>query len=281
MALADCLPDEDYRFTLRVERGSPESFFAPTPGGPALLAERRHWVETAPAWHAALAPGGEPLLAEFRELLGQWPATRNLVPPADPHPAAGTRRLGQALEPDWLLLAPDGHGAFHLRAGCVCFPSSWSLEEKMGQPLEAIHGVVPGLNAQVGRPVAGFLQRLAPGVAWRRANWGLSRSPERNQHPGRHLPRLDASVAPGEVWLRVEHQALIALPRTGGVLFGIRVTVHPLAEVQAEPAARLGLRRALSSMPEPMAAYKGLSAARPRLLALLADPAPPGTGAPM
>jgi hypothetical protein len=173
------------------------------------------------------------------------------------------------LEPDWLLLAPDHAGSFRLHAACVCFPSSWSLEEKMGLPLESIHGVVPGLNAQAGRPIAGFLQRLAPGIAWQRANWGLSRSPERNQHPALPRPRLDDTVAPDEVWLRVEHQALVALPRTGGLLFGIRVTVHPWAEILAEAPARQGLRRALATMPETVAAYKGIAPARARLLELL------------
>lgn len=273
MTLADCLPDEDYRFTLRLERGRPEDFLAPTPAGPALLAERRHCLESAPARHAALTPPGIPLLQEFLALLQSWPATRAALPGDPAGPDHAVHHLGRTLEPDWLLLAPDPTGSFRLHAGCVCFPSSWSLEEKMGQPLEAIHGVVPGLNAQAGRPIAGFLQRLAPGIAWRRANWGLSRSPERNQHPALPRPRLDAAVGPDEVWLRVEHQALIALPRAGGVLFAIRVTVHPWSEILAEAPARQGLRRALVTMPEPVAAYKGLAAARARLLELLGPPA--------
>lgn len=272
MTLAACLPDEDYRFTLRLDRGRPEAFFAPTPAGPGLLAERRHGLATAPARHAALTPAGAPLLQEFLELLQAWPATRPATPPAGTDPAAAVLALGRDLEPDWLLLAPEGAGAFHLRAGCVCFPSSWSLEEKMGQPLEAIHGVVPGLNTQVGRPIAGFLQRLAPGVAWQRANWGLSRSPARNQHPALPRPSLDATVGPDEIWLRLEDQALVALPRTGGVLFGIRVTVHPWAAILAEAPARTGLRRALATMPEAVAAYKGLAPARARLLELLDEP---------
>src|SRR4030095_8360963 len=81
--------------------------------------------------------------------------------------------LGRQLEPDWLLLTPDGAGSFRLVAGCVCFPSSWSLEEKMGRPLEEIHGVVPGLNAQVGKPAAGVLSRMAPGLSGLRRHLGV------------------------------------------------------------------------------------------------------------
>ena len=139
----------------------------------------------------------------------------------------------------------------------------------MGRPLEEIHGVVPGLNTQLARPISGFLAKMAPGVSWLRANWGLSRSAELNQHPARKLPRLDASVRADEVWLRVERQALVALPANQGVLFGIRVEVFPLAQVQHDRAAAEGLRRALRTMPGEMAAYKGIAAARERIAALL------------
>lgn len=177
--------------------------------------------------------------------------------------------IGEVLEPDFLLLKPDEAGEMKLLAGCVCFPSSWSLEEKMGRPLDFIHRVVPGLNEQLGKPIAQFCRRMTPDIAWLRANWGLSRSPELNQHPRRALPRLDATVKPDEVWLRVEHQALVALPRTGGLLFGMRVIVHSLAEVKRNPAAAHGLHHALQTMPEAMAVYKGIAPARTALLEML------------
>ena len=38
------------------------------------------------------------------------------------------------------------------------------------------------------------LARMKPGISWERINWGLSRSPELNQHPSRKLPRLIETV---------------------------------------------------------------------------------------
>jgi hypothetical protein len=139
----------------------------------------------------------------------------------------------------------------------------------MGRPLELIHDVVPGLNEQLGARIGTFLRRMAPGMAWQRANWGLSRSAELNQHPARALPRLDATVTADEVWLRVEHQALVALPKTEGVLFGIRIAVHPLARVKMDPAAVAGLRRALQTMSAEMAGYKNLATARDAIIGML------------
>ena len=177
--------------------------------------------------------------------------------------------LGREWEPDFLLLKADADEVVRLVAGCVCFPSSWSLAEKLGHPVEQIHGVVPGLNAGLGARIQNFLARLKPGVAWLRANWGLSRSPELNQHPERGLARLDEKVNLEEVWLRIEHQALVTLPRTKGVLFGIRIAVYPLREARQDPMVQRGLIRALQTMPEEMAQYKNIAVARGRLISLL------------
>ncbi|MEN9575049.1 MAG: hypothetical protein RL514_2904 [Verrucomicrobiota bacterium] len=178
--------------------------------------------------------------------------------------------LGEAWEPDYVLLNPDAAtGRFHLVGGCVCFPSSWRFEEKVGQPLEVIHTPVPHLNEQLASPMHNFLSRLKPGAAWCRANWGLSRSPELNQHPARGLPKLTPPLRVDEVWLRVEDQALVALPASRGVLFGIRMTVIPLSEVKRHPTAARGLARALRTMPDAMLDYKSLLAAKDELLRLL------------
>ena len=108
-----------------------------------------------------------------------------------------------------------------------------------------------------------------PGVASLRHNWGLSRSPELNHHPDRTLPKLDANTPLDEILLRVEHQVLIALAKSSGILFGIRVVNHSLAEVKADAIAATRLIRALETMPEAMARYKNLEAARLRVIELL------------
>jgi hypothetical protein len=253
---------------MRFQRGPVGDFFNPWREPANVLEQRRHWLRCEPDVHSALLPEGEPLLEEWIEHSTCW-AFDPPLPRGHSDPCEMLCAIGESLEPDFLLLKPDETGAMKLVAGCVCFPSSWSLEEKMGRPLDFIHRVVPGLNEQLGQPITQFLRRMTPDIAWLRANWGLSRSPELNQHPRRALSRLDASVKLDEVWLRVEHQALVALPKTGGVLFGIRVVVHPLAEVKQDVEAARGLRRALETMPEAMAAYKGIAPVRGALLEIL------------
>lgn len=272
MNLSELFADEDYRFHMGLRRGSAAEFFGPTAQHKLLVEERRRWLHSEPQTYSAFLTESKALLDECLALARDW---EGITPEQHASfvalvtPQERGLRLGEIWEPDFLLLRPDAAGRFQLVGGCVCFPSSWSLAEKIGHPLEFIHGPVPGLNAQLGRSIDAFLTKLTPGTAWLRHNWGLSRSPELNQHPSRLLPRLDNSVALSEVWLRVERQALVALPASGGVLFAIRIAMHSLTEVKQDAMVAEGLIRALRTMPAEVAAYKGLATARERLADLL------------
>jgi len=270
--LEEVLPDDDYRLVMRFQRRDVAAFFKPRPGSASVLAERSHWLQCDRSACLQVHPEGAPLLEETIALARSLETLTPDLPsewPDSLDPVERALALGRQWEPDFLLLRPDAAGTFRLHAGCICFPSHWSLEEKMGRPLAEIHAPVPGLNEQLGRQIDAFLAAMKPGLSWERVNWGLSRSPERNQHPVRSLPRLDAGVSLEEVWLRIEEQSLVSLPETGGVLFGIRIVTHPLMELVEDGEAACRLHRALATMSEGMAAYKGLAAARPRLLTLL------------
>ncbi|MEW6303585.1 MAG: heme-dependent oxidative N-demethylase subunit alpha family protein [Verrucomicrobiota bacterium] len=270
--LSDVLPDEDFRFHIGIQQGDPAAFFRPTERHRQLMAQRRYWLGEETDIYCAALPESEPLLAEATRLATAWGTVTEadeLTPPGEDNVLERCRALGCVWEPDFLLLKVEGPGALHLLAGCVCFPSWWNLTEKIGKPIEFIHGVVPGLNQTLGRSISGFLSKLRPGISWERANWGLSRSSELNLHPERRMPRLIPPLKLEEVWLRIEDQSLVALPESGGILFGIRLRIVPLGEVKQDEPARRGLVRALRTMPGPVADYKGLAKARGDLIDLL------------
>ena len=98
-------------------------------------------------------PQGGPLLAEVSELAQAW---NGFVPPS-PALWPTLLALGEFWEADVLLLKPDPDGEIRLYGGCLCFPSSWRLTDKIGQPIEFIHGPVPGLNTNIGGAIHKFL----------------------------------------------------------------------------------------------------------------------------
>lgn len=264
--LAALFPEGDFRFHLGLRRGEPAEFFRSHDTTGAVLAERRRWLRDEPARYAALLPEGRPLQDEFAGMVADWGASETRA--ADDSALAKLAALGGALEPDFLLLALDGAGQPRLLGGALCFPTGWALAEKLGHPLDFIHGVVPGLNPAIGASIQQFLARLKPGVAFLRDNWGLAATPELNMHPARVLPPPQPPVSLDRLWLRVEHQALVALPRSGGFVFGIRIALHRLDGV-ARGAGAKALAQALRTMPAEVAAYKRLDTVRDEVAAQL------------
>jgi dimethylamine monooxygenase subunit A len=268
--LAALFPEGDYRFHLTLRRAEAREFFAAQDPGGGVLSERARWLQSDPRRYAGLLPEGRPLVEEFAEMCARWrePANGGPAPPAGAADDDTLGQLGRALEPDLLFLSPDASGLFRLRAGVLCFPTGWSLEEKLGHTLDVIHQVVPGLNAALGASIQQFLARLKPGPAFLRDNWGIAPTDELNLHPARRLPPPAPPVALDRLWLRVEHQALVALPKTRGLVFGIRIALHRL---DAVVGAGFGapLRRALDTMPSQLAEYKRLDAIRGELVRLL------------
>jgi len=260
------LPDEDYRFSLGIRPGIPRTFFGPSPDRDRLLAERRHWLITDSARYAAILPSADACLAEVETLATEWGFVAG---EAGSSASERLLELGQQIEPDLVFLVPDASGLLAVVAGCVCFPSFWRLTDKMGLPLESVHGPVPQLNAFLGSSIHRYLTQMKPGGCWVRTNWGLASRPDLNEHPdrGRHPWKQPLSL--DQVWLRREDQAILSLPNSGGVLFGIRLIIRSVAELAQSPETASRLARALRTMPAEMVRYKGLDDIRSELIALL------------
>jgi hypothetical protein len=252
--LAALFPAEDYRIQLGLRRGAAAEFFRPKEPGSGLRAERARLLAAFPARHAGLLPSGQGLFEATCTLLADWGLSH-----------AGSSRspieLGAAVEPDLLWLTPDASGEYILCGGVLCFPTSWALEDKIGRPMTFIHGPVPGLNAALGGQIGRFLAGMQPATAYFRHNWGLAATDSLNLHPAVPHPKPALPLDPNRLWLRVEHQVLLALPG-GGVLFAIRIELMEITAVQNHTTAACGLSRALRSMPEAVAAYKGIAEIR-------------------
>lgn len=254
-------PASDYRLPMGVRPGEPKRFWCDSPEATGVLAERRRWIAAAPERHLLFLPEAEQATAEavawFSSVLGR---------------AFGDARdAACGLEPDWVLLGGDAASGFPVLGGALAFPSGWALEEKLGRPLAQVHDTVPGLAAAIGPAITTFLARIAPGSTWERDNWGMSADSSLNHHPAQPIARLREDATLEATWLRLEQQFLTRLPHSRAILFGIRVTNHRLdALLGTHPALAGRMARALETMPDALAAYKGLTAARPALVRHLA-----------
>jgi len=253
--LLDHLIDGRFGFSLRGWKAPADQFFTPSPDKTGILVERRRWLAEVPEKHLFYLPSGSGLVEETVKLARAW------NPAAEPEgvfPRERLRWLGETWEADFLLLKLGRDGQFRFEAGVVCFPSSWAPEEKLGKPISLIHSPVPGLNETIGDKIDRLLERLPPGQAWQRVNWGLSLSGEGNQHPYRKLPHLEAHTRPEDIFLRLEFQALVRLPQTGGILFGIQLYSFPAESIRNRRKTARTIAPHIRSMPDDMRYYKNI-----------------------
>ncbi len=234
------------------------------------LAEKRRVFDRHRGAVLAALPGSQEACRELVELVreavaGQPPVTV----PAGCHPL---EEAGRLVPEDFCVHLPDPQtGALTLVAGCVAFPNRWTLADKLGQPVTAVHAPVPDYEPQLGRPVERLMQRLPPQRVLERSNWGVVGdgalfSPLR---AAERRPEWEG-IGP-ERWLRIERQTLRRLPLTGAVVFTIRTLMAPLDVLRDDPAAAGLLAQAIHELPDDVARYKlGPPAARSAVLEWLA-----------
>ena len=198
---------------------------------------------------------------------GAWRSLQGFVERMEP----GTNRetieaLGKTWEPDFVVLSREA--PHEVKGGCVCFPSGWSLKEKIGGSLFRTHGPVPGLNDDLGANISKLLSRLEVGQFLQRSNWGLTGSSQLDQHPRHAIPAIPALVVPSEIYLRIEWQALTGISAEA-LLFGIRVFHVPIDELKRLSGLATRLADNLETMPDAVARYKRLTDCRAGVAAYL------------
>lgn len=154
---------------------------------------------------------------------------------------------------------------------CICVPSHWAPEDKLGLDLAALHGPVAD-NAALVAASRQLVSLVTAGDCWERFVWTISPSPRYDQHP-RRRPRqpwpdtADDDAFARQCWLRAERQSFFPVGHgTRQAVFAIRVMLQPLAEAIQGPGRAQRLHDSLASMSQPVLDYKNLGPARSPLL---------------
>ena len=183
-----------------------------------------------------------------------------LEPPESAPPLVRAARL---VAEDLALLRRDRTG-WRLVAGCIAFPSHWSLAEKLGRPLAEVHAPVPGYAAgsRNARTLDRMFDALRPDAPVLRGNWALHADPTLHRpaaaadagadHPQDARPHVGRSLE--SLWLRHERQTLSKLPRSGDVLFTTHTTHERVAALDAARRARL--HRQLAALDDAQRRYR-------------------------
>jgi hypothetical protein len=222
-----------------------EVFAAQMAARDALIAAR------GPEVHALL-PGAEPaaaeLLATVLAHLGRAPGYARgdgvverpdgVRVPLDGPPLATAGRLVQE---DLCLLEKPAGGDEHVLTGAVlCFPSNWTLAQKLGRGLARLHLPVERYDAEVARRVQRLFDAVRPETPLMRANL-LVYAEDELFNPRLEFARHAPAPGTGR-FVRVERQTILRLPATRAVVFSIHT--YLIAVAALTPNERAGLAAA-------------------------------------
>jgi dimethylamine monooxygenase subunit A len=172
-----------------------------------------------------------------------------------------------------LVLMRHSPGGWRLVAASLCFPSAWNLHEKFGKLMHEIHQPVPGFGE--GTRNAGLIDRMfdnlrveQPVIRW---NWSMY-GDARLYHPAtdnKMKNRFGDGPITGNVIMRLERQTLRKLPKSGDILFTIRIHNNPLEVLETHadgPALARSIASQVANLTDAEIDYKGLVGERTRLL---------------
>ncbi len=212
-----------------------------------MAARDRLIAERAEVVHECL-PGAEPaarellsvVLERLRADAGYRVAADRVVRPdgvAVPLDGPPLLVAGRLVEEDLVILErPEGAGEHVLTGAILCFPSSWTLAQKIGRPLMAIHAPVARYDPAIGRRVQRLFDGLRPEVPLMRANV-LPYDHGRLHNP---RPEFEQHRPEGPArYLRAERQVLLRLPVSRAVVFSIHTFLIAPGGLPVEQRSRL------------------------------------------
>ena len=204
------------------------------------------WAETA---------GSRAAQAEVLELVAEVVGP---IPADDRPPLLAAARAVA----DDLCLMEKRDGVWRLTALSLSAGSFFTASEVIGRSLAELHRPVTGFEQRLLTRVTRIFDGLREGLLLERRNWSVVSSPDLfapDPAPMRAaIPEIDPARAAEVLFVRCERQTLRRLPRTGGVLFTIRVWIDPLSAIAAEPSRMARFAQAWRTAHPDFRAYKKL-----------------------
>ncbi|MGI9373703.1 MAG: heme-dependent oxidative N-demethylase family protein [Hyphomicrobiales bacterium] len=155
----------------------------------------------------------------------------------DDHPLLIAGRLTQHD-----LCVMEKLGDEHVLMGAsLFFPSSWSLEEKVGRPLITIHIPIEEYTEDIATRVQRMFDMIRVDRPLWRANTLIYENPD--LHQPRPSGTRDVPAPDQRLWLRSEFQGLKRLPDTDAVVFSIHNSVVPFETLSDKEQSSLKASR--------------------------------------
>ncbi len=173
--------------------------------------------------------------------------------------------IARQAQGDFCLLDQRNNNLY-MDGGMVTSQADWSLDFDLGMSFVEWHGPVPlAHEAGIFDRALRFLLALQQNKPVRRLNWTMTVNPRLDTSPetypqwGPDRASLTMENIGRKLFLRVELQTLFRLPRSNGVLFGVRCYLISLEDIVRVPNWARRAHRVLRTLPPELVDYKGMT----------------------
>jgi hypothetical protein len=254
MSLRHAPWEEAAEFRIGLRPIQPGRWFEGGEPDPAARKDPLFAAHRAEVW--AETEGSRPAQAEALELVAQA-VGRPIDSAGRPPLLAAARAVA-----DDLCLMEKRDGAWRLTALSLNAGSFFTAGQVIGKSLAELHVPVTGFHERLLTRVTRIFEGLRDDLVLERRNWSVVSSPELfmpDPAPMRAaIPAIDPARAAEALRVRVERQTLRRLPRTGAVVFTIRVWIDPLSTIAADPQRLALFAQAWRAATPEFRAYKRL-----------------------
>jgi hypothetical protein len=154
------------------------------------------------------------------------------------------------IQDDLCIVRSDGDQ--ELIAACVCSPSYWDVQSKIGKSLHNIHGPVSTLNEKIGERISKFIRQSPVMKPFKRQNWLVHGDIDRF-----HLTEEgDLNPNPKTWFIRSEKETLCRFHETYS-LFTINLMFQPLQAIFKFPKAKNDLIESIRTFDDDEIEYFG------------------------
>ncbi len=257
-------PVFEYQFGVRAMPGGSIPFRQTADFSDELL-EKRKLFESRRDELFAMAEDSELACGETAEWMTQ------IVPWVQDSQSGEQPLVGAGLQvqEDIAVLKNDAESGFPIIGGLVCFPSGWSIRDKLGYSIGHTHEEVPGFTEQMLRRTAKLFESLKPLKTVYRHNWMIAPTPMLSMLPSESTRNVELrrSLTPLTIgdqgYFRVEYQTLTRLPKTMAIVFTILTTRCKLNDL-ADDQIRI-LCGVIRTIPDSVSNYKRITPMRQAL----------------
>ena len=173
--------------------------------------------------------------------------------------------IGRQAQGDFVVMDQRDESLYADSALITC-AADWSIQFDLGMSFMEWHGPVP-IAHEIGvfERALKYLLMLRLGEPVRRLNWTITMNPRMDTAPevyhewGHERTSVTPENAGQVVHLRVEVQTLFRLPRSNGMLFGIRTYLISMEDLCTNPEWAKRMHRVMKNLNLEIKDYKGIT----------------------